>query len=75
MNNNANVGQVQQPYADPGTVLTPDGQVAQRIVNQLVAEGLIDATQAESVWRGLASGAARSSDWRYIAETAVVMEV
>lgn len=65
----------QQVLTGAASALTPDGQVAQRIVEQLVDEGLIDATQADSVWVGLAGGAARSADWRFVAETAMTMEV
>ena len=31
-------------------------------------------TECKSVWRGLAGGAARSADWRYLAEIAIAKE-
>lgn len=74
MKEKTTAGQVQQPSEDTDSVQTPDGRVAHRIVNQLIAEGLIDAAQAGSVWRGLAGGAARSADWRYLAEIAIAKE-
>lgn len=75
MSKNVSESQAQYSPADASSELTPDGQVAQRIVEQLVADGLIDAIQADSVWSGLAGGAARSADWRFIAQTAIDKEV
>lgn len=73
MSQHKHAGQAEQTPAYANAALMPDGQVAQRIVEQLLADGLIDATQAESVWIGLAGGAARSADWRFVAETAMML--
>lgn len=75
MSKNVSKNQAQYSPAGASSELTPDGQVAQRIVEQLVADGLIDATQADSVRLGLAGGAARNADWRFIAQTAIDEEV
>lgn len=64
---------VKQIFADANAALTPDGQVARRIVEQLLANALIDATQANSVCMGLAGGGARSADWRFVAEEAMML--
>lgn len=52
----------------------PDEQVAQRIVAQLLAGGLIVPQQAEAVRRGLAAGTLKAADWRLLAENALQME-
>ena len=59
--------------ADP-EILSPNEQVAQRIVARLLASGLIAASQAETVRRGLAAGTLKATDWRLLAEKALQME-
>jgi len=54
--------------------LTPDDQVAQRIVKRLIAEGLIKQAHAKEIWMGLAEGTARSADWRFLAESSLAEE-
>lgn len=75
MSKNAGEGQAQQSATGAIAAHTPDGQVARRIVAQLVADGLIDTAQADGVWAGLTGGAARSADWRFIAELAIARGV
>jgi hypothetical protein len=60
----------------PGTEIgvTPDGQVADEIVEELVSEGLILATQVGQIFRGLESGNLKMKDWRLIAEKALEAE-
>lgn len=52
----------------------PDDLVAQRIVQRLIAEGLIKQAHAKEIWMGLAEGAARSADWRFLAESSLAEE-
>lgn len=73
MNKCKHEGKAEQTPVGANAALTPDGQVAQRIVEQLLANALIDPTQAKSVWTGLAGGAALSADWRFVAETAMML--
>ena len=54
--------------------LSPDGEVAQQIVAQFTARGLISATQVAALARGLAEGTLKAVDWRLIAENALEME-
>jgi hypothetical protein len=54
--------------------LSPDGQVAQQIVAQFTARGLISAVQAAALARGLADGTLKAADWRLIAENALEVE-
>lgn len=54
--------------------LSPDGQVAQQIVAQFVARGLINAAQAATVAHGLANGTLKAADWRLTAENALELE-
>lgn len=54
--------------------LTPDDQVAQRIVKRLLAEGLIKQAHAKEIWMGLVEGTARSADWRFLAESSLAEE-
>ena len=58
---------------DPQT-LSPDEQVAQRIVAQLLAHGLIASWQAEALRRDLAAGLLKAADWRQIAKEALNTE-
>ena len=58
---------------DPQT-LSPDEQVAQRIVAQLLAHGLIAPAQADSLRRDLAAGVLKAADWRQIAKEALSLE-
>lgn len=55
--------------------LSPNEQVAQRIVARLLASGLIAHSQAEPVRHGLAAGTLKAADWRLLAENALEMEV
>ncbi len=54
--------------------LSPDGQVAQQIVAQFTARGLISAAQVAALARGLADGTLKAADWRLIAENALEVE-
>ena len=54
--------------------LSPDGEVAQQIMAQFSARGLISATQVAALARGLAEGTLKAVDWRLIAENALEME-
>jgi hypothetical protein len=54
--------------------LSPDGQVARRIVEQMVACGLIAASGAEQLRQGLAAGTLKAADWRLAAENALAQE-
>ena len=58
---------------DPQT-LSPDEQVAQRIVAQLLAHGLIAPWQADTLRRDLAAGLLKAADWRQIAKEALNTE-
>lgn len=54
--------------------LSPDEQVAERIVAQLLAHGLIAPQQAEALRRDLAAGVLKVADWRQIAKNALNTE-
>lgn len=54
--------------------LSPDEQVAERIVAQLLAHGLIAPQQAEALRRDLAAGVLKAADWRQIAKNALNTE-
>lgn len=60
--------------ADAAARLTPDGQVAQRIVKRLIVEGLIEQAHAEEIWVSLTEGTARSADWRFLAQSSLAEE-
>ena len=51
--------------------LSPDEQVARRIVAQLLAHGLIAPSQADALRRDLAAGVLKAADWRQIARDAL----
>ena len=54
--------------------LSPDEQVARRIVAQLLAHGLIAPWQADTLRRDLAAGLLKAADWRQIAKEALNTE-
>jgi hypothetical protein len=54
--------------------VSPDEQVAQRIVAQLSAHGLIAPAQAAALHRDLAAGVLKAADWRQIAIEALQPE-
>ena len=54
--------------------MSPDGEVAQRIVAQFTARRLISATQVAALARGLAEGTLKAADWQLIAENALEVE-
>ena len=48
-----------------GEPMNPDEELAQVIVEHLVAHGLIgEKDRRQEVWEGLAGGTARQDDWR-----------
>jgi hypothetical protein len=62
----------EQPNSEQA--LSPDAQVAQRIVEQMAACGLIAAVQAQQLRDGLAAGTLKAADWRLAAENALAKE-
>ena len=54
--------------------LSPDEQVAQRIVARLLAHGLIAPQQADALRRDLAGGVLKAGDWRQIARESLNTE-
>ena len=53
------------------STLSPDEQVAERIVAQLLAHGLVAPHQADALRRDLAAGELKAADWRQIAQDAL----
>lgn len=58
-------------YTGDPQALSPDEQVAQQIVAQLLAHGLIAPWQADALRRDLAAGVLKAADWRQIAKEAL----
>lgn len=50
---------------------TPSNQLAQRIVDRLLAENLIRLADAARLAAGIAQGKARAEDWRLAVEKAL----
>ena len=61
-------------YTGNPPISSPDQQVAQRIVDQLLAHGLIAPQQADALRRDLAAGVLKAADWRQIAKEALSAE-